>query len=52
MTRAVIGSVIKEFLDSKKPEVLAISGKWGVGKTYALQEMVRAYEGENYLARY
>lgn len=52
MTRAVIKSVVEEFLDSKKPEVLAISGKWGVGKTYALQEMVRAYEGGNSLAWY
>ena len=42
MTRAVIESVVNEFLDSKEPEVLAISGKWGVGKTYALQAMVRA----------
>ncbi|MCA7941719.1 P-loop NTPase fold protein [Burkholderia cepacia] len=52
MTRAVIESVINEFLDSKKPEVLAISGKWGVGKTYALKEMVKAYKGENSLAWY
>ncbi|QGZ55082.1 P-loop NTPase fold protein [Paraburkholderia acidiphila] len=52
MTRAVIESVINEFLDSKRPEVLAISGKWGVGKTYALQEMVKAYKGENALAWY
>ncbi|WP_354681949.1 P-loop NTPase fold protein [Cupriavidus necator] len=52
MTRAVIERVISEFLDSKKPEVLAISGKWGVGKTYALKEMVRAYNGENALAWY
>jgi len=52
MTRAVIESVINEFLDSKKPDVLAISGKWGVGKTHALQEMVRTYEGENSLSWY
>jgi hypothetical protein len=52
MTRAVIESVVNEFLDSKKPEVLAISGQWGIGKTYALQEMIRAYEGESSLAWY
>ncbi|WP_155625710.1 P-loop NTPase fold protein [Burkholderia vietnamiensis] len=48
----MIERVINEFLDSKNPEVLAISGKWGVGKTYALQEMVRAYKGANSLAWY
>ncbi|MFM0303195.1 hypothetical protein PQQ99_24050 [Paraburkholderia sediminicola] len=52
MTRTVIESVINEFLDSKKPEVLAISGQWGVGKTYALREMVRDYDGGNSLAWY
>jgi hypothetical protein len=52
MTRAVIESVIDEFLDSKKPEVLAISGKWGVGKTYALRKMVREYDGKDSLAWY
>lgn len=52
MTRAVIESVINEFLESKKPEVLAITGQWGVGKTYTLQKMVRAYEGTNSLAWY
>jgi hypothetical protein len=52
MTRAVIESVIGEFLDSTKPEVLAITGKWGVGKTHALQALVAAYHGEGSLGRY
>lgn len=52
MTRAVIQEVIREFLDGKEPEVLAISGRWGVGKTYALMEMLRAYQGKNSLSRY
>lgn len=52
MTRTVIESVINEFLDSKTSEVLAISGQWGVGKTYTLREMVRDYDGWNSLAWY
>ncbi|MFM0224141.1 P-loop NTPase fold protein [Paraburkholderia dipogonis] len=52
MTRAVIESVINDFLDSTKPEVLAISGKWGVGKTFALQSLVQSYAGNTSLARY
>jgi hypothetical protein len=52
MTRAVIESVINEFLDSAKPEVLAISGKWGVGKTFALQSLVQSYAGKGSLGRY
>ncbi|MGF6479469.1 P-loop NTPase fold protein [Paraburkholderia sp. JPY419] len=52
MTRAVIEGVINEFLDSTKPEVLAISGKWGVGKTFALQSLVQSYAGSESLKRY
>jgi hypothetical protein len=52
MTRVVIESVINDFLENKKPEVLAISGQWGVGKTYTLQKLVKAYEGKNSLAWY
>lgn len=52
MTRAVIEKVISEFLDGKEPEVLAINGKWGVGKTYALMEILRTFHGENSLSRY
>lgn len=52
MTRGVIESVIADFLDSQDPEVLAISGRWGVGKTYALQSIVNWYAGTGSLGRY
>ncbi|MCP2089331.1 UNVERIFIED_ORG: hypothetical protein J2Y81_005418 [Paraburkholderia sediminicola] len=52
MTRAVIETVVNEFLGSTKPEVLAISGKWGVGKTFALQSMVRSFVADGSLGRY
>ncbi|MDR8397481.1 MULTISPECIES: P-loop NTPase fold protein [Paraburkholderia] len=52
MTRAVIESVINEFLDSTTPEVLAISGRWGVGKTYTLQNLFNEYSREGSLTRY
>jgi hypothetical protein len=52
MSRSIITSVIKTFLDDPKPEVLAIAGKWGVGKTYTLQEIVRNYSGTTSLKKY
>ncbi|MCK4155235.1 KAP family NTPase [Ralstonia pseudosolanacearum] len=52
MTRGVIESVIADFLDSQDAEVLAISGRWGVGKTYALQSIVNRYAGTGSLGRY
>src|SRR5690349_6724256 len=33
-TTAVVQAEIARFLQSKEPEVIAISGDWGVGKTY------------------
>ena len=32
---------IVRFFESDKPEVLCLRGAWGVGKTYALREVVR-----------
>ncbi|WP_028215348.1 P-loop NTPase fold protein [Paraburkholderia mimosarum] len=51
-TRGVIESILFDFLDSPKPEVLAISGKWGVGKTYTVQSIVSEYSGKGSLSRY
>lgn len=33
-------SVVARFLGSKQPEVLALKGAWGVGKTYAWNQLV------------
>jgi hypothetical protein len=52
MIRGVIDNVIFDFLDSQNSEVLAISGKWGVGKTYALQSMIDSYTGTGSLGWY
>jgi hypothetical protein len=35
MSTALVKSEIERFLGSSKPEVLAVRGKWGVGKTFA-----------------
>jgi len=35
MTIALFASELNSFLSSKEPEVLCITGHWGVGKTYA-----------------
>jgi Cdc6-like AAA superfamily ATPase len=32
---------IRRFLKSKEPQVLCITGEWGVGKTYAWNELIR-----------
>jgi hypothetical protein len=36
-----ISEAIKKFLETDKAEVLCISGHWGVGKTYAWQEILQ-----------
>src|SRR5689334_10262907 len=35
MSTKVVESEIRRFLSSEEPEVLCISGRWGVGKTFA-----------------
>lgn len=41
MSIEVIESQIKKFLSEKKTEVMAISGKWGVGKTYSWKKFLQ-----------
>ncbi len=41
MSTDVVHTVIKGFLCEKRTRVLAIKGKWGVGKTYAWRQWVR-----------
>lgn len=40
MTIATVKAVAARFLKSNKPEVLALKGAWGVGKTYAWNKLV------------
>ena len=44
MSVAIVRAEIERFLQSAVPEVLCISGKWGVGKTYSWQSFFREAE--------
>lgn len=54
MTIELVKSEIKRFLASSVPEVLAIRGKWGVGKTYSWNKFLRDAKtpGEIAMPRY
>ena len=44
MSVQVIKAVLKEFLGSAETNVLALTGAWGTGKTYAWREAVLAHK--------
>ncbi|WP_141723473.1 P-loop NTPase fold protein [Burkholderia sp. A2] len=52
MSREHVEKVVFDFIDSKNPEVLAVTGSWGVGKTYALRKIIAAYKGKQSLSHY
>ncbi|MFM0618331.1 hypothetical protein PQR37_30215 [Paraburkholderia nemoris] len=52
MSREHVESVVVNFIDSPVPEVLAVSGPWGVGKTYAIRKIIAAYQGKQSLKHY
>lgn len=52
MSREVIRSVVTQFIDSCVPQVLAVTGPWGVGKTFALRHLIEAYAGQYSVKRY
>ncbi len=41
MTIEVFASELKRFLSTEDPEVLCITGRWGVGKTYAWRHYLK-----------
>jgi hypothetical protein len=41
-TTAIVRNEIRRFLQSEEPEVILITGEWGVGKTYTWHEELRA----------
>lgn len=48
MSIEIVKSQIRRFLSSDEPEVICISGRWGVGKTYAWNQYVKdAHDGAN-----
>ena len=45
MSIAVVKNQINTFLATEKPEVIAIKGAWGVGKTYSWKQFLLAAKG-------
>lgn len=50
MTIEIVKIQIQEFLNSDKPEVLAIKGAWGVGKTYSWNKFLLDAKAEERVA--
>lgn len=50
MSIALIKQQINRFLSSQTPEVIAIKGAWGVGKTYAWNTYLVEAKNRNRLA--
>ncbi len=47
MSTELIQSEIRRFLSTKEPEVVCISGRWGVGKTFAWNRNLRDAQAKN-----
>src|SRR4051812_28368189 len=45
MSVKLVETEIRRFLSSEQPEVICISGKWGVGKTFAWNRFLRDAQG-------
>ena len=41
MSASLVEKEIERFLASPEPEVLCLRGKWGVGKTYSWEQILR-----------
>lgn len=52
MSLEIIKSVVKDFISSKKSEVLVLRGKWGTGKTFTWHSLMREYKEAIYLKNY
>lgn len=50
MSIEIVKSQIQEFLSNDKPEVLAIKGAWGVGKTYCWNKFLLDAKNSNNIA--
>ena len=50
MSAVLIEKEIERFLASPEPEVLCLRGKWGVGKTYSWEQMLRRARDRNAIA--
>ncbi|EPM7842941.1 P-loop NTPase fold protein [Vibrio fluvialis] len=52
MSTELLKEQIKQFLSTRTPEVLAIKGDWGVGKTYCWEQHIEALKNECALKSY
>ncbi|AWG32164.1 P-loop NTPase fold protein [Burkholderia cenocepacia] len=52
MSRQQIQSVVENFVGNATPQVLAVTGPWGVGKTFTLKKLIESYAGPGSLKRY
>lgn len=52
MSIATVKTIATRFLTSKTPEVLALTGAWGVGKTFLWDQLVQQHKNEIKLASY
>ncbi|WP_172378700.1 hypothetical protein [Vibrio sp. Vb339] len=52
MSVELVKEQIRRFLSTDTPEVLAIKGDWGVGKTYSWEQYIEEFKGECTLKSY
>ncbi|WP_186095338.1 P-loop NTPase fold protein [Burkholderia gladioli] len=52
MTKAIIEQVITGFIGDTVPGVLAITGPWGVGKTFLLRNIIAGFSSSGGLRKY
>lgn len=52
MSVSTVKTVISRFLSTDTPEVLALKGAWGVGKTFAWHELIKQHKNECKLEHY
>lgn len=50
MSIKLVETAIRDFLSSPEPDVLCLSGRWGVGKTYAWDRYFKAARAEQKIA--
>ena len=50
MSLEIVKKVTEDFLKRNLPEVIAIKGKWGTGKTYTWNEIIKKAKNNNKLA--
>lgn len=52
MSVITVKTVVSRFLTSETPEVLALKGSWGVGKTFALNQLILQHKNDCKLPNY